>query len=202
MNKMTYHEAISQAWELLRAIGKSGAAEIEFLGRVFRVDFERSAVSNLAGGAPAKEWHQVLILHYLAREKPVALPEKIEWMSFKELDSGLFYYPSFAERSIDLLARRFCSSPAVAWENAPASLRRRLGMSDFGFSLRVFPKIFVAVLFWKGDGEVRPQYDLLFNREISRIFPTEDVVVLAHGVVETLVHPGDHPAAKEPGSKL
>jgi len=77
MNKRTYAEAANQTWELLRAIGKRGGLEVEFLGNIYRVDFERRSIVNLTGDNPVKEYHLILILPYLAREKSAGTPEKI-----------------------------------------------------------------------------------------------------------------------------
>ena len=184
-----YGEAISQSWGLLRALGKTGETRVEFLGLAYQVDFNRREIRDASLGSIPREWRQILILHYLAREKPVEPPCRIEWVSFQELDSGPFFHPSYAKRSLDLLARRFPGEAVTIWENARGLSRAKLGIGDFGFSIRVFPKVFVAVLFWRGDGEVAARFDLLFNREISRIFATEDVVVLAQGTVEVLLHP-------------
>jgi len=35
-----------------------------------------------------------LILHYLARERAVNVSEPIRWVSFRELASGSFFYPT------------------------------------------------------------------------------------------------------------
>lgn len=189
MKKRTFEIAIKKAWELLQAIGKTGEVEIDFLGNRHRVDFERKTIVNLTEDVPVKEYYQVLILHYLAREKAVVVPEKTDWVGFRNLESGKFYYSAFAQRSLARLNQGFSQNPGALWGRAQKLTREKLTLGDFSFRIQVFPKISVAVIYWGGDEEVSPQFDLLFNREISRIYSTEDVVVLAQSLVGVLSRP-------------
>lgn len=187
MEKHAYRQAVEQAWELLGAIGKKGRVESVFLGRTCAVDFDKKSIVDLTGESAVQEHHEILILHYLAKEKAVTVTEPIEWVSFRDLPSGKFYYPAFCQRSIERLDRDFPSDPAALWENARRLKGQRLKLGDFSFRIQAFPKVFLALLYWRGDGEVSSRYDLLFNREVARIYSTEDAVVLARTVVGSLM---------------
>jgi len=190
MKKRTYEVALDKAWELLRAIGKTGEAKIDFLGEGYTVDFDRKTVMKRGQSAPVKEYYRVLILHYLAREKAVSVAEKIDWIGFQDLESGKFYYSAFAQRSLARLNRKFSQNPRALWEKAEKLNPVELTLGDFGFRVQAFPKIWVAVIYWQGDEEVSQQFDLLFNREIAQIYSTEDVVVLGQTVVGYLSRSG------------
>ncbi len=186
MKKRTYRESIEQAWELLGAIGKEGKVEVVFLGRTYSVDFDKRKVIDLSNPGPVKDYYEILILHYLAKEKSVTVSDPIEWVGFQDLPSGKFYYSAFRQRTIGRLDGGFPDDPAPLWENGKKIGGEDLKLGDSGFQVRAFPKAFVAVLYWRGDGEVSSRYDILFNREVARLYSTEDTVVLAQTVVGVL----------------
>ena len=55
---------------------------------------------------------------------------------------------------------------------------------DVGIVVNPFDGISILVTMWRGDDEFGPDVNILFDKNISKVFCTEDIVVLT----EVLVH--------------
>lgn len=135
-------------------------------------------------GAPSLS-SQILIFHYLAGVHPLPLTGKN--ISFLEVPSGPFYYDAFARRAIAPLIRTYGDAP-----EALAAAARTLGgamvaMGDLAVSLPVFPRVPVTLVYWRGDEELPPDLQLLFDATIVEFLSTEDIAVLGQELMLRMV---------------
>ena len=120
-----------------------------------------------ASSAPAGELQEVfpfmavVPLHYLtgARDIPIAG----EWISFRELDAGEFYFPAFSARTTPKLLKVFGESPELL-----VTAARRIGGSgidhgDAGVSIPSLPKVPVGVVVWRGEEGLPPAVTMLYD---------------------------------------
>jgi hypothetical protein len=175
---MGYEAALEKCWEGLAAAGFDGPASVRFLADEYSVDPRDKSVLSLACNVPAKDHAKILILHYLAHTLK-GLPELSgEWISFKELIAGESYYPAFRKRAIDPVIRKYGSNPDGLFSALDRIPSRKGKEGDISIIVDVFEKIPVQVIMWRGDEEFGPEANMLFDRNISRIFETEDIAVL------------------------
>ena len=176
---MGYELALDKAWEKLFKLNVTSPLSIKFLADEYTVDFKAKKVISLACNALAKDFTAILILHYLAC-KLERLPELTgEWLSFKELSGIEGYYPAFRKRVIEPVIRKYGSNPEgilAVLERLPG---KRINQGDVGVALEAFEGVPVAVLLWRPDEEFGPEANVLFDKSITKIFCTEDIVVLA-----------------------
>lgn len=176
---MGYELALDKAWEKLSKLNVTSPLSIKFLADEYAVDFKVRKVISFACNALAKDFTAILILHYLAC-KLERLPELTgEWLSFKELSGIEGYYPAFRKRVIEPVIRKYGSNPEgvlVVLERLPG---KRINQGDVGVVLEAFEGVPVAVLLWRSDEEFGPEANVLFDKSITKIFCTEDIVVLA-----------------------
>jgi hypothetical protein len=156
--------------------------QFSFIDRVVRVTWPEGLV---LGPDPAKELtlqEQVLILHYLLRAPPSG-----QWITFREIPSGEFYYSAFVKRAQEPLVKTFGHRPQLLKELG----LRRGGVSreegDVCICFQAFPKIPVCLILWAGDDEFPPEGNVLFDASIARYLIAEDVAVLSGMVVYPLI---------------
>lgn len=176
---MSYEVAINKAWENLGQFKPDNALSVKFLADEYIIDYKNRGVSSSSCNIPAKEHLEILILHYLFKKLNGLPPLSGEWVSFKELENGEFYYPAFRKRAIEPILRKYGGNPnglLSALEKLPAD---KASQGDVSVIFQVFEGVPMMVILWKGDEEFSPEANLLFDRSIAQIYGTEDIAVLA-----------------------
>ncbi len=183
---MSYDIALQKGWEGLDKFSPGRISSVKFLGDEYTIDFGEKKVLSLSCNVPAKDFTVILILHYLA-QKLKGLPRLIgEWLTFNELSGVEGYYPAFRNRVIEPIIRKYGSHPEgilAALDRLPA---KRVDQGDVGIVLEAFEGIPVMITFWRADTEFGPEVNMLFDKSITKIFCTEDIVVLAGFVASQL----------------
>lgn len=183
---MSYDAALEKGWEDLSNLNPEKILTVKFLGDEYTVNFGEKKVLSLSCNAQAKDFTAILILHYLAQKLKGPPRLTNEWMSFKELSGVEGYYSAFRNRAIEPIIRKYGSHP----EGVLAALDRfpgkRVDQGDVGIVLEAFDGIPVMITLWRSDDEFGPEVNMLFDKSITRIFCTEDIVVLA-GFVASLL---------------
>lgn len=183
---MSYDIAINKAWEELVALAEEKNLSVNFLGDEYSVDLEAKKLISLACNVPAKDFTAILILHYMAKKIKGLRRLMGEWVSFKELSGIEGYYPAFRKRAIEPIIRKYGSNPKAlltVLERLPA---KRAQTADVSIVVEAFEGVPVLVELWAGDEEFGPEANMLFDKNITDIFCTEDTVVLAGLVAATL----------------
>ncbi|PIP20714.1 MAG: hypothetical protein COX40_03270 [Candidatus Omnitrophica bacterium CG23_combo_of_CG06-09_8_20_14_all_40_11] len=183
---MSYAAALEKGWEDLSNLNPGKILAVKFLGDEYSVDLQEKRALSLACNAPAKDFAIILILHYLAH-KLKGLPSLTnEWMSFKELSGVEGYYSAFRKRAIEPIIRKYGSHPEGLLAALDRLSAKRVDQGDVGIVLEVFEGVPVLITLWRSDDEFGPEANMLFDKSITRIFCTEDIVVLA-GFVASLL---------------
>ncbi len=90
-----------------------------------------------------------------------------------------FYFPVFKRKTTDLLAARL-GNDGAAFQAAGVALGAvPYDLGDAAFVLNALPGIDLTMVFWEGDEDFPPAYDILFDAAIDRFLSLEDIVVLA-----------------------
>lgn len=183
---MGYEIALNKAWDELDESGLPEKLSVKFLADEFSVDIPSRLVLSLACNVPAKPFSAILILHYLL-QKSRGLPALTgEWLTFRELAGIEGYYPAFRQRSIEPIIRKYGPAPEkflAVLERLPG---KTAGHGDVGVELEAFEDVPVRISLWKADEEFGADANVFFDRSITKIFCTEDIVVLA-GIVASQV---------------
>ena len=168
------------------AAPEEGALEVPFLDRVYRVScpgFEFEDRASAAAQVPLQE--QVLILHYLTADAPVAVAG--DWVAYREIRGAAFYFAAFVKRAVDPLKKRF-GQDIEAFRRAAARLGGiAVDAGDAAAEFRVLPKVPVRLILHAGDEEFPPEGAVLFDRSAGQILTPEDLAWLAGMVVYRLI---------------
>ncbi|MBI5585760.1 MAG: DUF3786 domain-containing protein [Deltaproteobacteria bacterium] len=162
-----------------------GRLQFRFIDKVVQVTWPAGLI---LGPDPEKDLplqEQVLILHYL--QKAPGAPLTGQWITFREIPSGEFYYSAFVKRAKEPLVKTFGHQPQLLKELGlqRGGLLREEG--DVCICFQAFPKIPVCLILWAGDEEFPPDGNVLFDASIVHYLIAEDVAVLSGMVVYPLI---------------
>ena len=176
---MSYEAAIDKAWEDLFKLRPHKNLSLKFLADEYSIDLAQKRVISLSCNVPAKDFTAILILHYLAR-KLKGLPRLTgEWLPFRELSGVEGYLPAFRKRAIEPIIRKYGDNPKAILEVLDRLPAKRVDQGDIGIVLEAFQGVPVLIILWRPDQEFGPEANMLFDKSITQIFCTEDIVVLA-----------------------
>lgn len=185
---MSYRQALEKAWNDVASASAVKRFSVKLLSDIYDIDMERRVALSSSANAPAKDHTTIILLHYLAQKLAFGtLPGPSgEWVDFTALAGGEGYYPTFKKRTIDRVTARYGRRP----EELLALVDRMPSkVSDAGeTAVIVYPFVEVGIMIKvsKGDEEFGPDANILFDRSISKIFCTEDIVVITEMVVHQL----------------
>ncbi|MFA5156867.1 MAG: DUF3786 domain-containing protein [Candidatus Omnitrophota bacterium] len=176
---MGYDIAINKSWESLLALKPAARLSVKLLADEYDIDIVGRRVLSLSCNAPAKDYTAILLLHYLAQKIKGLPPISGEWLDFKELSGVEGYQDAFRKRVIERIIRKYGSQPDSLYSVLERFPGKKSGQADVSIILDVFEAVPALIELWKADEEFSPEANLLFDRSITKIFCTEDIVVLA-----------------------
>ena len=157
---------------------EGGRLKVPFLDRVYRVScpgFEFA--DDVSADAPIPLQEQVLLLHYLAADGPVAVAG--DWVAYREIPGAAFYFAAFVKRAVDPLKKRF-GQDIAGFRQAAARLNGAVvEAGDAAAEFRVLPNVPARLILHAGDEEFPPEAAILFDRSVGRILTPEDAAWLA-----------------------
>ena len=170
---------------LERVSGDEKRLLIPYLGRTYRLAVGGGKMAFEEESHPRKIADQVLLLHYLITATGAPVEER--WITFREVPSGSFYYPSFVKRAIVPLVRSLGQRPEVL-EKVGGAMGEVVSLpGDQALKIWALPRVPVVLSLWKGDEEFPPEGNVYFDASIASYLPTEDIAYLAGAVVYQVI---------------
>ena len=183
---MSYSAAMQKAWDDLAKLNPAKNITVKFLADQYSVDLEAKKVISFACNVPAKDYPAILILHYLIQKIKGLSQLTGKWFNFRELSGIEGYYPAFRKRSIEPIIRKYGFNPLGILEVLDRLPAKKINEQDVAIVLDAFEGVPVLVKLFRADEEFGPDANVLFDSSISKIFCTEDIVVLAGLVASSL----------------
>lgn len=186
---MGYAKALEKAWSNIADLTKDEVFSVKFMSDSYKITVPAKFILSARDLVPAKTHLQIIILHYLISKlsKNQLPPPTGEWIDFNQLEGGEVYYPIFRKRTIDVILKKYGSNPDALLNNTIGKFpAEKAGAGDTGIAIRPFDGVNIMITVWKSDEEFPPDANILFDKNISGIFCTEDVVVLTESIVHML----------------
>lgn len=188
-----YREAIEELRkaDLKKVAGRSGAEMrdgailIEYLGRRFKVippDFD-VRYDQSEERVPLKT--QTIILHYL--KEAGGTPPTGRLIDFRQIPSGIFYYPVFQATVERPLLETFGDDPAEFVKAAEKLGAKRAEFGSFSARIPVFPKVSITFVLYEGDEEFPPSSKVLFDSSIQDYLTIELVRIVCEEIANRLI---------------
>ena len=137
------------------------------------------------GGTEASLRDKILILHYFAEAKGIQATGKL--IAYKQLPGGISYFPAFSRRAIAPLVKHFGKSPELLRKAAAKLGSRDADYGDMSVTVNAFDHVPITLVLWRGDEELAPNGNILFDANISDYLSTEDITVLTETIIWKLV---------------
>ena len=158
---------------------------IPYMGNTYTLTVQNKTVFFNDDPAPLKIPDQVLLLHYLITAS--GAPVEDEWITFREVPSGSFYYAAFVKRAIVPLAKCFGREPGLLDDVSRVIGQVFPSPGDKALKVLALPRVPVVLSLWKGDEEFPPEANLYFDKSIASYLSTEDIAFLAGSVVYRVI---------------
>lgn len=158
---------------------------IDYLNQPYRIMIPNCRISLEDSGIEAPLRDRILILHYFTRAK--GTPATGKSIAYKQLQGGVSYFPAFSHRTIGALVRKFGKTPDLLARAAANLGGRDSGYGDVSVTINAFDRVPVTFVLWRGDEEVAPNGNILFDANIPDYLVTEDVTVLCETIIWKLV---------------
>ena len=128
---------------------------------------------------------KILILHYFTLAE--GTPAVGRLITYKQIPGGISYYPAFSQRAIAPLVNRFGQNPELLISAAAKLGGREADYGDMSVTVNAFDYVPITLVLWRGDEELAPNGNILFDANISDYLSTEDVTVLSETIIWKLV---------------
>ena len=137
-------------------------------------------------GGPVRLTEEIFILHYLIQASGMLPTGNL--IPFRSMDGGKAYEKVFHARSVDRLSKTFCNREELLADVGGLFEGKPGVMGSVSVRLRVLPHIELVFILWKGDYELPPSGNILFDESVLDYLPTEDCVVMTETVVNRFIH--------------
>lgn len=130
----------------------------------------------------------VIILNYLSfTDCDVENTNKL--ISLKEIpNGGMMFYPAFYRYAIMKLINNFGNDIDKFKICCERLGGEKIKLGDIGYIFQVFPKVRISVAIWKGDDEIRPNANILFDSSIQFLMHVESIIGLAYYLVDNIIY--------------
>ncbi len=164
----------------------SGLVFLTLTGEKYTISHPGGEVRLVGSDAEVPITTRILLLHYLLTAD--GAPPAGRWVAFRELPDAMVYDPAFQGRASHRIRGRFGNDVEAFHRAAKALGGERLSFGDASYLFRALPRVWLAVIVYKGDEEFSPSANVLFDAAAANYLPTEDLAVLGGYLASRLIH--------------
>jgi hypothetical protein len=185
-------EQLAKSSDIQEQCRKSGAQYVEpneivinYLNQPYHITLPDAEISleDSKMEVPLKD--KILILHYFTEAKGTPATGKL--ITYKQLPGGVSYFPAFSQRAIAPLVNHFGKNPELLIKTAAKLGDRGADYGDVSVNVNAFDHVPITLVLWRGDEELAPNGNILFDANISDYLSTEDITVLSEAIIWKLV---------------
>ena len=185
-------EQLSKITDIKEQCRKSGARYVgpneivlNYLNQPYHITLPDAEIlledSNVE--VPLKD--KILILHYFTLAE--GTPATGILITYKQLPGGVSYFPAFSQRAIAPFVNHFGKKTELLIKAAAKLGGHEADHGDVSVTVNAFDHVPITLVLWRGDEELVPNGNILFDANISDYLSTEDVTVLTETIIWKLV---------------
>lgn len=168
-----------------QVIDSQKAIIIQYLNRSYRITLPDIEISLVDGVEEVPIREKVLILHYFTSAKGTPAANRV--IAFSELPEGKVYSPTFSKRTVKPLLDHFGQEPRLLLGAGEKLGGHKADYGDTAVTINAFSRVPITIILWRGDDELAPQGNIVFDATVSDYLSTEDVTVLCETITWKLV---------------
>jgi len=168
-----------------RVTGSHKAAVIRYLEQLYQISVPDGEISSTDGEGELPIREKLLIIHYFISAK--GTPATGRLINFRELPEGNVYSPTFDQRTIHPLLNNFAAEPGRLVETSRVFGGQQADYGDTAVTIKGFERVPITIVLWRGDDELSPQGNILFDANITDYLPTEGITVLCEIITWKLI---------------
>jgi hypothetical protein len=158
---------------------------INYLNQPYHITLPDAEISLEDSNVEVSQKDKILILHYFTLAK--GTPATSVLVTYKQLPGGVSYFPAFSQRAIAPFVKHFGKNPEMLIKAAAKLGGRETDYGDVSVTVNAFDYVPITLVLWRGDEELAPNGNILFDANISDYLSTEDVTVLTETIIWKLV---------------
>lgn len=158
---------------------------IDYLNQPYHIMIPEGKIALEDSSTETPLRDKILILHYFTGAK--GTPPTGKSIAYKQLQGGVSYFPAFSQRVIGPLVKNFGRGPDLLRKAAAKLGGCEADYGDLSVTINAFDRVPITLVLWKGDEELAPNGNILFDANISDYLATEDVAVLCEIIIWKLV---------------
>ena len=158
---------------------------IDYLNQPYHIMIPEGKIVLEDSGTETPLRDKIMILHYFTGAK--GTPATGKSIAYKQLQGGVSYFPAFSQRVIGPLVKNFGRGSELLRKAAAKLGGCEADYGDVSVTINAFDQVPITLVLWKGDEEVAPNGNILFDANISDYLSTEDVTVLCEIIIWKLV---------------
>jgi hypothetical protein len=158
---------------------------VQYLNCPYLISFPDGAISPADSDELVPIRDKLLIIHYFNTAK--GTPATSRLITFRELPEGNVYFPTFTKRTIKPIADNFSPQPRLLVTVGEKLGGHKVDYGDAAVTIQAFSRVPVTLILWRGDEELPPQGNVIFDANISDYLPTEDITVLCETITWRLI---------------
>jgi len=159
---------------------------LKYLNKEYQITLPQIEVKMKDGGGEAVPIRdKLLILHYFTKAKGTPLSNKL--ITYKDLPEGTGYFRTFSKRAIQPVINNFSKQPEQLLEVARLLGGDKADYGDFAVTINAFSRVPITFVIWRGDEELPPEGNVLFDSTIPDYLTIEDINVLCETIAWKLV---------------
>ena len=185
-------EQLSKISDIEEQCHKSGALYvgpnkiiIDYLNQPYHITLPDAEISLEDSKAEVPLKDKILILHYFTLAK--GTPSTGILITYKQLPGGISYFPTFSQRAIAPFVNHFGEKTELLINVVAKLGGREADYGDVSMTVNAFNHVPITLVLWRGDEELAPNGNILFDANISDYLSTEDVTVLIETIIWKLV---------------
>jgi hypothetical protein len=128
---------------------------------------------------------QALLIYHLAMTD--GAPAAWKFMAFSELPDGKFYAQAFQGYTGEELRRHFADDHLRFDRAALRVGGKHYPLGDAAYDFQLLPRVALLVVYWRGDEEFPPSYQVLFDAAAAHHLPTDCCAIAGSMLTRRLI---------------
>lgn len=135
--------------------------------------------------SPLRVIHQALILYYFYTADGAPLTNK--WVSFSELPNGRFYNQAYQGYTGKILIQHFQDDIEKLSRAVQRAHGEPVPFADYSFRFQVLPRLPLLLVYWQGDEDFPPNYQILFDANVIHYLPIDGCAIAGKLLTSQLI---------------